>query len=177
MIIREACNNDLEDIMNVETDAFGQDEEAELVRNLLNDPTAKPLLSLLAFENDEAVGHVLFTKASLDSRDELSIMIMAPLAVVPESQRQGVGKALIARGLEILKERSTDLVFVLGDWNYYMRRGFVPATRRGFEAPYPIEKKHEDAWMVQALTEDLIGSVSGRIKIANALDELKYWRE
>jgi len=178
MIIRESEESDLEDVLYVETEAFGHDKEAELVRDLLNDPTAKPLLSLLAYENEKAVGHVLFTKVVLTPiKGDISIMIMAPLAVVPKFQRQGVGTALIVKGLEILKSRGNDLVFVLGDWNYYMQHGFIPATKLGFEAPYPIPKIHEDAWMVQELKPGLIGSISGKIKIADALDKPEHWRE
>jgi putative acetyltransferase len=178
MIIREADDSDLKDVLYVETAAFGHDIEAELVRELLDDPTAKPLLSLVAYENDKAVGHVLFTKASLlPEKDDVSIMIMAPLAVIPQAQRKGVGTALVKRGIEILKTWGIDLIFVVGDWNYYPRHGFLPAIIRGFDPPYPLPKEHEEAWMVQSLKEEVIGSVSGKIRPADALDKPEHWRD
>ena len=55
------------DVLRIERLAFGHDREANLVRDLLSDASAKPVLSLLAFENDEAVGHILFSSARLMS--------------------------------------------------------------------------------------------------------------
>ena len=96
---------DVEDILFVERAAFGHDTEAELVRELLNDSSAKPLLSLLAFKDDKAVGHILFTNARLTKiSNAVTAAILAPLAVVPDYQKQGIGGKLIKRGLEILSE-------------------------------------------------------------------------
>ena len=65
MQIREALKTDLNDVLTIERLAFGYDKEANLVGELLHDPSAKPLLSLLAFKKDRAVGHILFTAARL----------------------------------------------------------------------------------------------------------------
>lgn len=104
-------------------------------------------------------------------------MILAPLAVIPDFQKLGIGGKLIETGLEILSKSGTDLVFVLGYPEYYTRFGFKPATCLGFEAPYPIPAKHADAWMVQSLSQDVIGSVSGKVVCANTLNKPEYWRE
>ena len=61
MQIRKAVEIDLNDVLLIERLAFGYDKEANLVRELLHDPSAKPVLSLLAFKKDRAVGHILFT--------------------------------------------------------------------------------------------------------------------
>jgi putative acetyltransferase len=178
MLIREASASDLSDVLCVESEAFGRDEEARLVRELLADPSAKPVLSLLAYKHNRAVGHILFTRAQLaDSEETLSSVILAPLAVVPGVQKQGIGGQLIHQGLKHLNEAGTDLVFVLGHPEYYPRYGFEPAGRLGFEAPYPIPDKHANAWMVQALRPGLIGSVSGRVLCADAMNKPEYWRE
>ena len=178
MHIREASEADLEDVLSVERAAFGGDDEAELARNLLADPSAKPTLSLLAFEDARATGHILFTTATLDpAGKEPSIVLLAPLAVIPELQNRGIGGKLIKRGLELLSNRGVDLAFVLGHPEYYPRHGFEPAGRLGFEAPYPIADKNAGAWMVQALRPGVIGSVRGRIACANALDRPEYWQE
>ena len=179
MHIREALDSDLEDVWSVERMAFGQDTEAELVRDLLEDAGAKPLLSLLAFKDDRAVGHILFTTARLmNSPKTASIAILAPLAIVPDSQKQGIGGKLIERGLQLLSQSGVDLVFVLGYPEYYSRHGFKPAGNLGFEAPYPIPDKHADAWMVQSLgAGDMLGSVYGKVMCAEALNKPEYWRE
>ncbi len=176
--LREALTADLNDVLSVESAAFGHDKEAELVRDLLGDPSAKPLLSLLAFDDDRAIGHILFTAGSLtNTQDTASISLLAPLAIVPDYQRQGIGGKLVRHGLQLMSESEVDLVFVLGHPGYYPRHGFEPAGRLGFEAPYPIPDKHADAWMVQALRPGVINSVRGRVRCADALDKPENWRE
>jgi putative acetyltransferase len=177
-LIREAVETDLNDVLQIERLAFGYEKEADLVRELLHDPSAKPVLSLLAFQKDRAVGHILFTKAQLSgSQDSASIVILAPLATVPDAQKQGIGGKLIEQGLELLSTSGVDLVFVLGHPEYYPRYGFKPAVNLGFEAPYPILDVHANAWMVQALRSRVIGSVSGKVICADALNKPEHWRE
>ena len=176
--IRKATEADLEQVLHVEREAFGHGKEADLVDELLADPTAKPLLSLLAVKGEQAVGHVLFTTVRLSgSEKNISAMILAPLAVVPEAHRQGVGSRLVQRGLELLTQDGVELVFVLGHPTYYPRFGFEPAGRLGFEAAYPIPDVHADAWMVQALQPGIMGSVHGKVVCADALTRPEHWRE
>ena len=177
MIIRKALYSDLDNVLFVERAAFGSDEEANLVRDLLGDDSAKPIVSLLAFQENRAVGHILFTKARLESKAPLSISILAPLAVVPDAQKQGVGGELIEYGLQVLLESGVDLVFVLGHPKYYPRYGFKPAGNLGFDAPHPIPNKNADAWMVRALRPEVIGAFSGKVICADKMNNPKYWRE
>lgn len=182
--IREAAETaaDLAECLRVTRTAFGQDEEADLVQALLNDPSAAPVLSLLAFEDGQAVGHILFTAARLVESEngggtDPSAALLAPLSVVPGAQGRGVGGRLIEAGLRILRDRGVDLVFVLGHPDYYPRHGFHPAGAHGLDAPYSIPKEHADAWMVQALGPDVIGRVRGTVRCANAISKPEYWRE
>jgi putative acetyltransferase len=178
MEIREAKDADLSDVLLVEKIAFGYEKEANLVKDLLNDPSAKPLQSILAFENNRAIGHILFTSARLEGEQSgVSISLLAPLAVLPDYQKQGVGGQLITHGLDLLTIAGVDLVFVLGHPGYYPRYGFKPAGVQGFEAPYPIPEEHADAWMVQELRPGIIDSVSGKVRCANMLDKPEHWRE
>ena len=176
--IREAVETDLNDVLYIERLAFGSDKEAALVTDLLHDPSAKPVLSLLAFINERAVGHILFTAARLTgTEDTASIVILAPLAILPDTQKQGIGGKLIEQGLASLSRSGVDLVFVLGHPEYYPRYGFAPAGHLGFEAPYPIPDEHAGAWMVQALRPGVIGTVRGEVICANALNKPEHWRE
>lgn len=178
LLIREALETDLDDVLSIERLAFGHDKEAELVRDLLRDPSAKPVLSLLAFRKDQAVGHILFTAARLsDPKDTAPIAILAPLAILPDAQKQGIGGKLIEQGLKLLSKSGVGLVFVLGHPEYYPRYGFKPAGRLGFEATYPIPDEHADAWMVQALRTGLIGTLRGKVICADALNKPEHWRE
>jgi putative acetyltransferase len=176
--IREARSEDLNDVLEVERLAFGQDEEAELVSELLIDPTAQPIVSLLAFDGKRAVGHILFTSVSLiEPESEVKATLLAPLAVVPDKQRMGIGGDLIRDGLARLRDSGVDLVFVLGHPDYHPRHGFNPAGILVYEAPYRIPAENADAWMVQALRQGVIGSVRGTVVCADALQNPKYWRE
>ena len=178
MHIEESSETTLPDVLEVERSAFGGEEEAELTRDLLNDPSAVPLLSLLAYEDGRAVGHILFTAARLaEAPDGATLSILAPLAVIPDAQRSGVGSALVERGLQLLSEAGIDLVFVLGHPEYYPRHGFEPAGRLGFEAPFPIAEEHADAWMVKELRSGVLGSVRGTVICADTMNEPRYWQE
>ena len=178
MQIRKANDNDLNDVLFVEKTAFGYEKEANLVQDLLSDPSAQPLFSFLAYENDRAIGHVLFTSARLEgAQSDTAISLLAPLAVLPDFQKRGVGGKLIAHGLQHLKRAGVELVFVLGHPGYYPRHGFQPAGVLGFEAPYPIPEEHANAWMVQKLQPGAIDRVSGVVRCATMLDRPEHWRE
>ena len=88
--------------------AFGEQQGGEiaaLVHELFDDTTAAPILSLVAVENERIIGHVLFTKATLRQTPEnISARILAPLAVVPDAQKKGIGGMLIEEGLDQLKK-------------------------------------------------------------------------
>jgi putative acetyltransferase len=175
MKIAKATDADLDAVLRIEREAFGQDDEAQLVAALLRDPTAQPVLSLLGYDGERPIGHVLFTKVTLDSRPDVSCSILAPLVVVPAFQRRGVGRALIEHGARRLAESKVKLLFVLGDPGYYTRCGFGPAMPYGLRAPYPIVP--EEAWMVRSLAPGMLGTVEGTVACASTLAPRKYWVE
>ncbi len=179
--VREALARDAEGIAEVIRSAFPGAEGVEideLVANLVVDPTARPLISLVADVDSRVVGHVLFTSVKLvGSPVEMSAMILAPLAVHPDFQGQGIGASLIREGLEIARAAGIDLVFVLGWPDYYPRHGFLVAGERGFEASYPIAEEQAGAWMVQELRSGIIEQGRGRVVCAESLMDPKYWTE
>jgi putative acetyltransferase len=161
----------------IEREAFTSDREANLAKTLLADPTAKPVLSLMAYIVGQPAGHILFTKALLlGSSREIVVSFLAPLAVVPKFQRRGVGGRLVKEGLERLSNSGVDLVFIVGHPGYYPRHGFAQADKLGFETPYPIPEEHAEAWMVYGLRRGLIGSVSGKVVCCYALNKPELWR-
>ena len=180
IVIRETVPADLAAIVEVHKKGFGYDKEAGLTAELLSDPTAEPAVSLLALRDGEAVGYILFTRCRIAGAepDRPLFYLLAPLAVVPSCQKQGVGRLLIAEGLQLLRERGAKLVFVLGHKEYYPRHGFIPgAEKLGFPAPYPIAEKHADYWMAQALTDEGFSGPKGRVVCADALNRPEHWRE
>lgn len=153
-------------------------EVADLAASLTKDPTAAPMVSLVALADDRVVGQVLFTRVRIEGHGaDVAASILAPLSVHPDFQDRGIGGRLIERGLKELKEAGQDLVFVLGHPGYYPRYGFIPAGVRGFSAPYPIPDRNADAWMVQALQPGIMPRVQGRVSCADSLNDPRHWRE
>ncbi|WP_295400574.1 N-acetyltransferase [uncultured Thiocystis sp.] len=184
--IRQTDNAETPAICDLIKAAFGDPqgfEVAQLTVDLLADASAQPLLSLVATTQrtdigDPLLGYILFTHARIERASRnVSAALLAPLAVHPDVQSQGIGGRLIADGLARLTAAGVDLVFVLGHPDYYPRYGFVPAGSLGFDAPYPIPPEHANAWMVQALRPGFLGHMRGQIACAHALDELRHWRE
>ena len=179
--IRKSSALDGTEIEKIHIKAFGKEkgmEIAGLVNNLFNDKTAVPLLSLVAVGGGQLIGHILFTKTTLTQTTEpVSARILAPLAVLPDTQSNGVGGQLIKEGLHRLKKTGVELVFVLGHPGYYPRYGFMPAGHIGYEAPYPIPEEHAGAWMVQELSAGVVGRAIGKVRCSDVLNQPEHWRE
>ncbi len=177
--IRETVADDMNDIMQVEKQAFGSVKEAQLAAGLLNDKTAGPLVSLLAFYKNEAAGHILFTRVYIDGQQRQPLMhILAPLAVKPGYRKKGIGGMLIKEGLRLLQEKGSDLVFVLGHEEYYSKYGFLPhASRLGYPAPYPIPEEYSGCWMVQPVGRTGFEVGKGKIRCSDMLNREEYWTE
>ncbi len=119
--------------------AFPSDAEALLVARLRN--TANPLISLVAEDGDEIIGHILFTPITLPGANIL-LMGLAPLAVLPERQHQGIGSALVSAGLHQCKLLKTSAVFVLGHASYYPRFGFQSTAPFGIHSEYEVRAEN-----------------------------------
>jgi predicted N-acetyltransferase YhbS len=147
VLIRPAGEEDIQAVLHVERQAFGREGEAQVVRELLADSTARPLISLLAFEDEKPVGHILLTSAALEGEhSHAKILLLAP-------------------------------VFVLGHPEYYIRYRFTPAGQHGFETPYPILPENADAWMVTELKRNKINEMNGRVLPAEVFRRPEHWRE
>ena len=119
--------------------AFGEGHGrvvADLVDGLRRAATTGDALSLVALDADAVVGHALFTRSLLDAPARLvEVQVLSPLGVLPERQGQGIGSALVERGLELLDRRGVPVVFLEGSPTYYARFGFEPGAGRGFRKP------------------------------------------
>lgn len=177
MQIRDAGAGDLSQIMRIHREAFGGDVEADLVRDILADVSAGSLVSLLALEDGEACGHVLFSSARCDGgAADWPLVLLAPLAVVPAAQGKGVARALIEAGLQQLAAQGVAGVVVLGDPAFYRRFDFVPAMPRGLLPPYDLPAAWSEAWMLRELGNGL-GGAKGRVTCCDALMKPELWRE
>lgn len=153
--------------------AFASDEEYQLIADLRRDADSwVPELSLGAWVGDEPVGHVLFTRASVG---DVRAVLLAPLAVVPGWQKQGVGTALARAGLAASHAAGAGVALVLGHPEYYPHFGFEPALPYGIEAPYPIEP--QEAWMVAELTPGALDAATGPVTMSAVFLDPALWRE
>ena len=139
--------------------AFGRSAEADLVDALREQAT--PLVSLVAEKDGDVVGHILFSLVSLGAHAELKIMGLAPMAVAPGHQRQGIGTLLVPAGLEECRRLGCLAVVVLGHPEFYPRFGFVPSSRFGIGCEYEAP---EEAFMALELCPGALSGKSGTVQ-------------
>jgi putative acetyltransferase len=175
--VRAADDSDLPDVLRVHRAAFGSDVEADLVEALLADPGARPLESYVAEVDGEVSAHVLLTRVALWSAPELPARILAPLAVLPERQRQGLGTAVTVAALDAARARGVVLVVVLGDPSYYRRFGFRPLLPEGPRPPYPLDAGLADAWQTLKLRPGALDPPAGPVVLAAPLLAAELWAD
>jgi len=159
MEIRKETAGDYRAVLELHRQAFGQDNEARLVEALRRSTAFVPELSLVAENDSKIVGHILFTKVTIGEIGHESLAL-APVAVVPKEQRQGIGSALIKKGLERAIELGFDSVVVLGHDSFYPRFGFMPANSWNITTEYDSP----DSTFALELKQDALTGVSGQVR-------------
>ncbi|MCG8489815.1 MAG: N-acetyltransferase [Chromatiales bacterium] len=170
LIIRDSVDKDLQALNDLYQEAFGE-SVARLTADLLQDDTAKPLISLVATENDVVVGNIIFSTVTVDGNTGSSGFILAPLAVLKAFQNSGIGTALIKHGIGRLKALKADYVLVLGDPNYYQRVGFCG----GHEVAPLYDLDYPEAWMVLELNQGVLSGLKGTVQCASSLCRPELW--
>lgn len=151
MLIRQETTSDFGIVYCLIKSAFLSAEhsdgnEQDLVVALRKSDAFIPELSLVAEIDDKIVGHIMFTKAKV-GKD--TVLVLAPLAVTPEYQKQGIGTGLINEGHRIAKELGYGYSLVLGSEKYYPRFGYVPAENLGIHASFDISAENFMAIQLQ----------------------------
>ena len=145
--IRPENGDDKAAVFVVNTAAFPTDAEARLVDALRE--SAMPYVSLVVVQGDELLGHIMFTPVTLAPVDDLNIMGLAPMAVLPERQNGGIGTALVEAGLHRCRALGVGAVAVLGHPDYYPRFGFTPSANWRIKSEYDVP---EEAFMIMELS-------------------------
>jgi putative acetyltransferase len=139
--------------------AFGQDAEARLVDALRDGGYV--CASLVAEKDQQVVGHILFSDLPIvmEAR-RVPALALAPLAVLPEVQNQGIGSALVRRGLEVCTEQGHRMIVVLGHPHFYRRFGFSSKLAAHLESPY----SGRESYMAVELVPGALDGVLGRVE-------------
>ncbi len=159
--------HDAQKIREIHLQAFAQPEQAEVVD--LVRQAGKAIISLIAIQDNEIVGHILFSPVTLIP-DPVNVngLGLAPLAVLPSMQKNGIGSKLIQAGLSLGRQKKFDYVVVLGDPAYYTRFGFHPASCFGLQNEYGIDER----FMVIELIPNSLAGIHGLVKYS---PEFKYF--
>lgn len=161
-IIRQETPSDIAAIHAVNKQAFdGREAESGLVNAIRKSENFIPELSLVADENGQIIGHILFSRIHIETENgPVSALALAPMAVLPEYQKQGIGAQLVRRGLDECTRLGHAIVIVLGHTRYYPRFGFSAALANSLECPFG---DCGEAWMAQELIPDALQGVRGKV--------------
>jgi putative acetyltransferase len=164
--VRPETPADYDSIRTVNTEAFGGPAEASLVDRLRED--GHVLVSLVAVKEDTVVGHVLFSRLHIDANDRtIDAAALAPMAVRPGFQNNGIGSSLVRAGLDACRNAGETIVVVVGHRNYYPRFGFSPALARQLISPYS-----GDSCMALELQPGAMKGIQGVVRYAPAFGDL-----
>jgi len=167
IIIRSEKPEDFKAIYEINKEVFDSEVEAQLIEKIRRSDNFIPELSLVAEKDSKVVGHILFSRAKIK---ETIILILAPMTVLPEFQKQGIGSSLIKEGLKIGKDLDYPLVVLVGHPNYYPRFGFIPARAEGLESSLSMPVPDE-AFMVYELKENALKKIKGMVEFPLYFEE------
>ena len=169
-VIRAERPDDYAVVEEVNRLAFGQEGEARLVAALRHAESFDPALSLVAVRADRVVGHILFSLIHIESEQaKVPSLALAPMAVLPAFQRQGIGTQLVHEGLKACRRSGHTIVVVVGHAEYYPRFGFTPAAGQGIRAPFSVP---DEAFMVLGLAPASLDGIGGVVRYPAAFDEV-----
>jgi putative acetyltransferase len=158
MIVRREHPDDRDAIRHVNEEAFGRRDEADLVNALRIEGVT--LVSFVAMIEKRIVGHILFSRMSIETTgDPVPAVALAPMAVLPKQQNQGIGGELIRHGLDWLRGEGEQIVIVVGHPMYYPRFGFSTDMARSLACPFPPQ-----AFMALELIPGALNGVQGKVR-------------
>jgi putative acetyltransferase len=162
LFIRDEQPRDREQVGKVNEAAFGRPDEADLIDRLRVEGAI--LLSLVAEANRQIVGHILFSRMTVETaQGPVGAVSLAPMAVLPDHQGHQIGSQLVRRGLAELRDRGERIVIVLGHKEYYPRFGFSPEKARYLASPFP-----PDAFMALELSDGTLAGIHGAVRYPSA---------
>ena len=142
-------------------------ESGKLVRQLVEEIRSKrfyvPSLELIMVENGEVIGYCAFSRFHLDGKYENELLLLSPVAVKTELQRQHISRDLIEFGFEKARELGYRAVIVEGNPLNYRNRGFVTSAPFGITAHESVNLPAEECLMVKELVPGTLGTITGQV--------------
>ncbi|WP_462258972.1 GNAT family N-acetyltransferase [Vagococcus teuberi] len=148
MKLRTIRNEDYKNVKEVITKAFeqsnhGHNGEATLVETIKELPTYNQELEVVAFVDNDIVGHGLLSEAVVkNDTNDLKGLVLAPLSVVPDYQNQGIGSHVMLELEKRAKETKHAFITILGDPSFYSRFGYVPAKNAHVSCPFDVPSEY-----------------------------------
>jgi predicted N-acetyltransferase YhbS len=169
-LIRPEKTEDYPAIKKLNDLAFHQPDEGMLIEKLRLKPGFIAELSLVAEYESRIVGHILFTPIQITNKDQIfKSLALAPMAVLPEFQKKGIGKELVMGGLNMAACLGFQSVIVLGHKDYYPKFGFRPASNWQISAPYEVP---DECFLALELSCCGLKGISGTVEYPPEFDEL-----
>lgn len=161
----EYLNSSLELVEKVFTESECA-ENGKLVRGLVEEIRSKkyylPELELIMVnEDDEVIGYAMFSRFHIEGRYEDALLMITPVAVKTELQRQHISKEIIEYGFDVAKKMGYKVVMVEGNPQNYRNRGFDSSYKYGIEAGPQIGLPHPDCLMVLELEDGALNNMNG----------------
>ena len=166
--IRKEEEKDHEQIYEVNKLAFQQENESNLIEKIRKSENFIPELSIVAEINNRIVGHILFSKIKIMGDSDYESLALAPVAVIPEFQKRGIGSELVKIGIDKAKELGFDSIIVLGHKEYYPKFGFQRASKWNIKCPFEVP---DEIFMAIELTEKALEGKAGTVKYPDEFNE------
>lgn len=172
--IRQINKDDYEVIDDVIFKAFEDAEHSDkdehnLVKRLRKSKNYIPKLELVAVTSNKIVGHIMLTRLLIeDGNNKHETLALAPLSVLPEFHKKGIGKALIVEALKLSENLGYKSIFVLGSEKYYPKFGFKESLSFGLKAPFEVPSEN---FMAIELESSSLKGISGNIVYAKEFFE------
>ncbi len=176
MRIRIAKNLDDEGVREIYHLAFPAGEReivSKLAINLLFEESTPLIISIVAENESDVVGHIAFSPVSFDKDVDLQGYLLAPLGVKPEYQGLRIGSRLIENGIQRLSKLGINILFVYGDPKYYSRFGFTVDAAYQYTPPYKLQYPY--GWQAIVLNEFEMARSPEKISCVASLCDQELW--
>ena len=143
-------------------------EEGKTVRSLVEEIRAKKYYIperefIMVDETDEVIGYAMFSRFHLEGKYEDELLILTPVAVKTELQRQHISKDILEYGFEVARQLGFQAILVEGNPRNYNSRGFLPSYKFGVEAGPNLKLPHPDCLMIKELKEGALEHIKGLV--------------